>query len=120
MKTRPENGPDVNWAKREQYWRRKLKRLRFGAEPLEEQLARHRRVSWALTAIPAGLGLFFFTLFAVFGRPGIGLTVVAVLMLPIVLGAWLDQWILMSRVQRYVQERSDHLRGGRFESGREQ
>src|SRR5262249_46315836 len=114
MNSKPES---VTWAAREQYWRRKLKRLRFGAEPIQEQLARYRRVTWALTAIPCGLGLVFFTLFAVFGRPDIGLIVVTVLLLPIVLGAWLDNWLLTSRTRRYLQEQAGHRRGGRAQSG---
>jgi hypothetical protein len=95
---------------REEYWRRKLSRLRFGAEPIEEQVARYRRATWVMTAIPAALAVVFLTLFAVFGRPMIGLGVVCIILLPIVLGAWLDHWLLARRASRYLAERSARFR----------
>jgi hypothetical protein len=64
---------ESRWRLRENQWRRKLGRLKLGVEPIEEQLARYRRVTWALTAVPCLLGLIFLTLFTVFGRPDIGL-----------------------------------------------
>src|SRR5579872_2698036 len=88
---------ETRWRLRESDWRRKLGRLRLGVEPIEEQLDRYRRVTWALTVVPCLLGVFFFTLFAVFRRPDIGLVLVAVLLLPIVLGAWWDYAMLARR-----------------------
>ena len=85
-------------------WRRKLGRLRLGVEPIEEQLARYRRVTWALTAVPSVLGLMFLTLFTVFGRPDIGLIFDAIVLLPIVIGAWLDYALLARRARRYLAE----------------
>src|SRR5262245_48007663 len=71
----PDHAEDLeaSWRAREEVWRRKLGRLRLGVEPIEEQLARYRRVTWALTAVPAGLAVMFFTLFAIFGYPLVGL-----------------------------------------------
>ena len=59
---------EARWRLREAYWRRKLGRLRLGVEPIEEQLARYRRVTWALTAVPSVLAVMFLTLFWVFSR----------------------------------------------------
>jgi hypothetical protein len=101
---------EAQWRLRENYWRRKLGRLRLGVEPIEEQLARYRRVTWALTAVPAFLAVFFVTLFTVFGRPGIGLILVAVVLLPVVLGAWWDYAMMASRARRYRREADEYLR----------
>jgi hypothetical protein len=89
---------------RENQWRRKLGRLRLGVEPIEEQLARYRRVTWALTAVPALVGTMFLTLFTVFGRPDIGLIFDAIVLLPIAVGAWLDYAVLARRARRYLVE----------------
>jgi len=104
------NDPQAEWTAREAIWRRKLGRLHLGVEPIEEQLARYRRVTWVLTAIPLVLSCFFVTLFTVFGRPGVGAVLAAVLLLPIVLGAWLDHAFLVSRARHYLRERADYLR----------
>lgn len=101
---------EAHWRLRERYWRRKLGRLRLGVEPIEDQLARYRRVTWALTAVPSILGLFFVTLFTVFGRPDIGLILIAVGLLPIVLGAWLDYAIMAARARRYRREADEYVR----------
>jgi hypothetical protein len=99
-----------HWRLRQGYWRRNLGRLRLGVEPIEEQLARYRRVTWTLTAVPSILGLFFLALFTVFGRPDIGLVLVAILLLPIVLGAWWDYAMMARRARRYRQEADDYHR----------
>jgi fatty acid desaturase len=101
---------EANWRTREEYWRRKLGRLRLGVEPIEEQLARYRRVTWALTAVPAALAVFFFTLFAVFGYPLVGLVLDAVILLPIVLGAWADYALMALRARRYRAEADQFAR----------
>lgn len=101
---------EATWRAREDYWRRKLGRLRLGVEPIDEQLARYRRVTWALTAVPSLLGVFFFTLFAVFGYPLVGLILDAVILLPIVLGAWADHVLMSRRVRRYRGEYERYLR----------
>jgi hypothetical protein len=100
---------EAAWRDREAVWRRKLGRLRLGVEPIEEQLARYRRVTWALTAVPAILALMFFSLFAVFGYPLIGLTFDAIVLLPIVLGAWADYALMASRARRYRAEAEQYL-----------
>ncbi len=108
----PTSVPDVEaqWRLRESYWRRKLGRLRLGVEPIEEQLARYRRVTWTLTAVPSFLGVFFVTLFSVFGRPDVGLILVAVVLLPIVVGAWWDYAMMAGRARRYRREADEYLR----------
>lgn len=110
--TTPDPAADLEatWRAREDRWRRKLGRLRLGVEPIEEQLARYRRVTWALTAVPAALALFFFTLFAIFGYPLVGLVVDAVLFLPIVAGAWADYGLMAWRARRYRAEAERYLR----------
>jgi hypothetical protein len=101
---------DSRWRLRESRWRRKLGRLRLGVEPLEEQLARYRGVTWALTVVPSVLALMFLTLFGVFGRPDIGLIFDAIILLPIIIVAWLDFALLASRARRYLEERDRYLR----------
>jgi hypothetical protein len=94
------------WQARQRYWQRKLRRLRLGAEPVGVQLARYRRVTWMLTAVPLAIGLMFVALFAAFERPDIGLIVAAVLLLPIVVLAWLEYGLLALRAARYLQEQA--------------
>jgi hypothetical protein len=108
----PKTAEDLEaaWRARENAWRRKLGRLRLGVEPIEEQLARYRRVTWALTAVPAGLAAAFFTLFAVFGYPLIGLTFDAIVLLPIALGAWADYALMSARARRYRAEAERYRR----------
>jgi hypothetical protein len=102
--------PDLesHWSVRRQYWARKLGRLRLGVEPIEVQLTRYRRVTWVLSAIPGFLSAFLFCLFAVFGRPDIGLVVAALLFVPIALGAWLGYFLLQRRGRRYLAELAEY------------
>jgi hypothetical protein len=95
---------DATWRAREGYWRRKLGRLRLGVEPIEEQLARYRRVTWGLTDVCAVLAVMFFAIFAAFGRPVFGLVLDAIMFLPIALGAWADYALMASRARRYLAE----------------
>src|SRR5690349_7938776 len=106
----PEPDPDASWADRQRLWQRKLGRLRLGAEPLEDQLARYRRVTWALTAIPAALALMFVALFAAFGRPLYGAALAAVLLGPVVGLAWLEDRALHRRASEYERERREFER----------
>jgi hypothetical protein len=101
---------ETRWREREAWWRRKLGRLRLGVEPLEEQVARYRRVTWALTVVPAILATMFVALFTAFDRPEIGLVLSAILLLPIVLIAWLDQTLLAHRARRYLAELEEYRR----------
>ena len=74
-----------------------------------EQLVRYRRVTWALTVVPSLLALMFLTLFGVFGRPDIGLIFVAIVLAPIVLGAWIDYTLLAKRARRYLAEHDEYV-----------
>jgi hypothetical protein len=108
----PEPRPDDaahRWRERERIWARKLGRLRLGAEPLDEQLARYRRVTWGLTLVPCGIALLFIALFTVFGRPDIGLILVAILLGPVIGLAWLDYARLARKVRLYQDERARFL-----------
>jgi hypothetical protein len=110
---------DPGWAERERYWRRRLGRIRLGAEPLEQQLARWRRVTWALTAVSALIAAMFVALFAAFRAPAIGAIVAGVLLLPIVVAAWLEDGSRRRRVAAYLRERRDfeERRGGMVPGG---
>ena len=99
---------EPSWASRQREWQRKLKRLRLGAEPVEEQLARYKRVTWMLTAVPLGLALMFLALFSAFRRPDIGAVLAGVLFVPVVIIAWLDYANLAVKVGRYRRERAQH------------
>lgn len=101
-----ERARDEAWQARERYWQRKLGRLRLGVEPLREQLARYRRVTWMLTAVPLVIALLFVSLFAAFRRPEIGLILAAILLLPIVIFAWIEYGLLALRVARYTREQA--------------
>ncbi len=101
---------ETQWRLRETYWRRKLGRLRLGVEPIEDQLARYRRTTWALTAVPSIVGSMIVAIFTVFGRPDIGLKFVAIILLPIVLGAWWDYSRMSARARRYRSEADEYLR----------
>jgi hypothetical protein len=103
---------ETRWRTREQEWRRKLGRLRLGVEPLEEQLARYRRVTWALTAVPAIIAVMFLGLFTAFGRPDIGAVVAAIVLGPVIVFSWLGFKKLEHRAYAYLAELA------RFESER--
>ena len=96
------------WTVRQRYWARNLGRIRLGVEPVEEQLAKYRRVTLVLTAVPFCVALMFLALFTAFGRPAVGLILSAVLLLPIVITAWLDFWRLNYRVCAYLRELGAH------------
>jgi hypothetical protein len=99
---------DADWAEREQFWRRKLGRIKLGVEPVEEQLAKYRRVTWMLTAVPLGFALMFLGIFAAFRRPDVGLILVGILLLPVVLVAWVDFALLRGRAAGYLRERAEY------------
>jgi hypothetical protein len=101
---------DASWRNRQEYWRRKLGRLRLGVEPIEEQLARYRRVTWVLCDVCMVLAIMFLCLFGAFGRPGFGLAVDAIVLLPIALGAWADYAGMAARARRYRAEEALYLR----------
>jgi len=109
----PEPGSiaSADWANRQRRWARKLGRLRLGVEPLDAQLARVRRVTWALTAVAATVGLMFLGLFAAFGRPGVGAVVAGALLGPVAAFAWLDYASLSRRASAYERERRAYAPG---------
>ena len=99
---------DPEWDDRLQYWRGKLGRLRLGAEPIAEQVNRHRRVTFVLSAVAGCIALMFVALFTAFGRPDVGLVVVALFLVPIVALAWLDFAFLSLRASHYLRDLRDH------------
>ncbi len=101
---------ETRWAARRKHWARTLGRVRLGVEPIEEQLARYRLVTWVLTAVPGFVAAFILVLFAVFRRPDIGLIVAGLLFLPIAIGAWVGHALLVSRARHYLAERDEYLR----------
>lgn len=105
-----ESATDPVWQARQRQWQRKLGRLRLGVEPLPVQLARYRRVTWMLTAVPLLIALMFISLFTAFQRPDIGLILALVLLLPIIVVAWLDYALLARRAARYTQEYAEYHR----------
>lgn len=106
----PRPTTDPAWQVRQRYWQRKLGRIRLGAEPVEEQLAKYRRVTWMLTALPLTIGLAFVALFTAFRRPDVGAIVAGVLLLPVVVVAWIDFGLLRHRVARYQREAQEYRR----------
>ena len=98
---------EASWSVRERQWARRLGRLRLGAEPLEEQLTRLRRTTWALALVASLIALFVLTLFTVFGRPDIGLVVILILFGPMILFPWLGYTRLKRRAAEYLV---DHAR----------
>jgi hypothetical protein len=95
---------ETEWAERRRYWARKLGRIRLGVEPVEEQLAKYRRVNLVLTGLSFLVGVMFLALFSAFGRPAVGLILGAVLFVPVWVISWLDFALLSSRVKRYLRE----------------
>jgi hypothetical protein len=96
------------WLARERYWKNKLGRIRLGAEPVEQQLDKYRRVTWMLSVLPLGLGLFIVALFTAFRRPDVGVILAAILFVPVVSIAWLDFVRLRARVRAYLRELQEH------------
>ena len=96
---------DQDWAERERHWRGKLRRLRFGVEPLAVQLEKYRRVTVVLTCVCGGIALMFLAIFAAFRRPDVGAIVDLVLFVPIVGLAWREYWTLAGRLAAYEAEK---------------
>ncbi len=94
----------------QRHWQCKLGRLRLGVEPLAEQLARYRRVTWVLTAIPLAISLMFLALFSAFRRPDIGLVVAGLFGVPIVVIAWIDYALLGRRASQYARAQAEFER----------
>jgi hypothetical protein len=103
-----------HWREREREWAVRLGRLRLGVEPIEDQLARYRRVTWGLMIVPAIISVMFLALFSVFGRPDIGLLVILILFVPMIVFAWLGYKRLERKGRVYLAERE------RYENERNQ
>jgi hypothetical protein len=101
----PDRPTSPAWSERERAWRRKLGRLRLGAEPLDEQLTRHRHVAWGLTAVAGLIAALFLAIFTAFQAPLLGLAVAGILFGPIVLTVWLEYGWMRRRARAYEQER---------------
>ena len=97
-------GIEDDWVVRQRYWSKKLGRIRLGAEPVEVQLDKYRRVTIGLTVVPFCVGLMFVALFSAFGRPDVGLILASVLFVPVVAIAWIDFAVLNARVKAYLRE----------------
>jgi hypothetical protein len=99
---------DERWRERRARWSRKLGRLRLGVEPLDAQLARHRRVAWAISAVAGGMAAFFTALFWAFGRPDIGLIVAAIFPGLTVATFWIGHLRLARRARAFEREYEDY------------
>ncbi len=96
---------DQDWADREVYWQTKLRRLRFGAEPLRVQVERYRLVTVAMTVVASVMAMIFVFIFTAFRRPDIAGIIIGGFFLPIIGLAWLDFLSLQSRFGAYEAER---------------
>ena len=105
-------GQSGDWAERQAYWSRRLGRIRLGAEPLNDQLARLRLVTIVASLVILFIGLFMFMLFLVFGRADIGAIVAAVAIVPLAGLAWYEDWKMHHRVRQYEEELRHRLMGG--------
>jgi ABC-type transport system involved in cytochrome bd biosynthesis fused ATPase/permease subunit len=97
---------ESQWIARQRKWARRLGRLRLGVEPLDEQLTRLRRTTWALAIIPSFIALIVLTLFTVFGRLDIGLVVILILFAPMILFPWVGYARLKRRAEEYLADRA--------------
>lgn len=100
---------DARWAAERAGWARSMGRLRLDAEPLGDQLLRHRSASLALIAISAAASVAFVAAFAAFSRPLLGIGFSALFLLPIVIVSWLDQRRMAGRVREYEEALRAHL-----------
>lgn len=97
---------DPDWAARTAYWRVRLGRLRLGVEPLELQLDRYYKLTWALTMVPLAIGLIIVAILTAFGAPLVGLITAGVLFMPVVAGAWLGYRRMSRAASEYLRERA--------------
>lgn len=86
------------------YWQRRLGRIRLGAEPVSEQLAKYRRVTLAISAVALGIGAIIIAILTAFRAPAIGAAVAFILFGPMIALAWWDYSRLQSRVRAYERE----------------
>jgi hypothetical protein len=79
----------------------------------DDRLARSRRAAWAGTVVIGILAAVFFSLFAAFRRPLIGLAVDGLLLLPIALIVWIDHAATAHRARRTSMTDNPSTRSGR-------
>ena len=96
---------DVAWAERLAYWRTRIPRIRFGVEPVREQLGRYRRVTDVLTIVSLGVSILFVALFTAFRRPDIGIVLAIVLFGPVIAISRLDFRRLRLNAEAFERER---------------
>jgi hypothetical protein len=89
---------------RREYWQRRLGRIRLDAEPIPEQLARYRRVTWVITGVAIGIAAIIVGLLSAFGAPLIGLGSVGVIFGPVILLAWFDFWRMARGARAFLAE----------------
>ena len=94
------------------YWRRHLGRLLLNPETLAEQVDRHRRTTWGLTAVALFVAMMFLGLFTAFGHPGPGVAIAAAFTGAIIAAAWARYGRIASRAAAYGREVADGGTGG--------
>ncbi len=99
-----------DWNARQAEWQRRLPRLRFGVEPIEEQLLRIRRATYVLSSVTCGIAVGIIALFSAFRRPDVGLILAGVMFVPILISAWVDDTRLHRRAAVYLREFHAHQR----------
>ena len=97
--------PGRDAAAPEARWQSRLGRIRLGAEPVEQQVARYRRATWALTIVCSVIALMFLALFTAFRAPLYGLALDLILLAPVVALAWIGQLRLERGAGRYLEQR---------------
>ena len=83
------------------------------ADANDDRLARSRRAAWAGTAVIGVLAVAFFSLFAAFRRPLIGLAVDGIFLVPIALIVWIDHAVSVHRARRSSAKDDPSTRSGR-------
>jgi hypothetical protein len=86
------------------YWQRRLGRIRLGAEPVLDQLRKHRRITFGVTGVACGLAAIIVAIFTAFRAPFIGFASALVIFGPIIALAWWDFARLSARVRQYQHE----------------
>ena len=90
---------------RHQHWQRRLRRIRLGAEPVEEQVERLRRVTWGVTVVAGLIGGMIVVLFSAFRAPMAGLALGGALAAPIIGLAWWTFAATRRVADAYLRER---------------
>ena len=86
-------------------------RWKLGPEAIADQLETRRRATIVLTSIAGAMGTVFLALFLAFGNPFPALVLNAVLIVPVISWAWVEDFLLRREVARIA--RNDTNGGGR-------